>query len=105
MRYKCNRLVETNNIRIETRIRMTKGYSFLGGSEVCFFGGGMISGRLANGDQKLTLEVVKLPPRGELPCISHVYAQPRPQGWFLRRFGLKRGIDFTHERIYRFNSE
>ena len=68
----------------------------------------MISGRLASGDQKLTLEVVLLPPpppRGELPCISHVYTHPRPQGWFLRRFGLKRRIDFTHERIYRFNSK
>ena len=34
----------------------------------------MISGRLASRDQKLTLEVVPLPPppRGELPCISHI---------------------------------
>ena len=69
----------------------------------------MISGRLASGDQKLTLEVVPLPPppplRGEVPCISHVYTHPRPQGWHLRRFGLKRCIDFTHEHIYRFNSK
>ena len=34
----------------------------LGGGGVCFLGGGMISGRLASGDQKLTLEVVPLPP-------------------------------------------
>ena len=106
MRDKCNRLFETNNSRIKTRIRMTTGYS-LGGGRVCFLGGVMISGRLASGDQKLTLEVVPLPPPsgGELPCISHVYTHPRPQGWHLRRFGLKRGIDFTHERIYRFNSK
>ena len=50
---------------------MTTGYSF-GGGGVCFLGGGMISGRLASGDQKLKLEVVPLPPRGELPCISHI---------------------------------
>ena len=106
MRYKCNRLFETNNSRIKTRIRMTTGYSF-GGGRVCFLGGVMISGRLASGDQKLTLEVVPLPPSsgGDLPCISHVYTHPRPQGWHLRRFGLKRCIDFTHERIYRFNSK
>ena len=36
--YKCNRLFETNNSRIETRIRMTTGYS-LGGGAGCFFGG------------------------------------------------------------------
>ena len=79
----------------------------LGGRRVCFLGGVMISGRLASGDQKLTLEVVPLPPSsgGDLPCISHVYTHPRPQGWHLRRFGLKRCIDFTHERIYRFNSK
>ena len=71
MRYKCNRLFETNNSRIETRIRMTTGYSF-GGAGCVFWGGGMISGRLASGDQKLTLEVVPLPPRGEIPCISHI---------------------------------
>ena len=42
---------------------------------MCFLGGGMISGRLASGDQKLTLEVVPLtpPPQGgEIPCISHI---------------------------------
>ena len=61
MRYKCNRLFETNNSRIKTRIRMTTGYPF-GGGRVCFLGGVMISGRLASGDQKLTLEVVPLPP-------------------------------------------
>ena len=37
MRYKCNRLFETNNSRIETRIRMTTGYSF-GGPGVLFGG-------------------------------------------------------------------
>ena len=106
MQDKCNRLFETNNSRIKTRIRMTTGYPF-GGGRVCFLRGVMISGRLASGDQKLTLEVVPLPPSsgGDLPCISHVYTHPRPQGWHLRRFGLKRCIDFTHERIYRFNSK
>ena len=86
---------------------MTTGYSLGGGGGVCFLGVGIISGRLASGDQKVTLEVVPLPPPpgGELPCISHVYTHPRPQGLFLRRFGLKRGIDFTHERIYRFDSK
>ena len=43
---------------------------------MCFLGGVMISDRLASRDQKLTLEVVPLqrppPPRGELPCISHI---------------------------------
>ena len=72
MRYKCNRLFETNNSRIETRIRMTTGYSF-GGGGVCFLGGGMISGRLASRDQKLTLKVVPLPPpppKGETPLYK-----------------------------------
>ena len=41
---------------------MTTGYSFVGGGGVCFSGGVMISGRLASRDQKLTLEVVPLPP-------------------------------------------
>ena len=49
---------------------MTKGYSLGGGGEVCFLGGGMISGRLASGDQKLTLEVVPLPPRGGSPLYK-----------------------------------
>ena len=39
MRYKCNRLLETNNSRIETRIRMTTGYSFGGAGRGVFFGG------------------------------------------------------------------
>ena len=51
---------------------MTTGYSF-GGGRVCFLGGVMISGRLASGDQKLTLEVVPLtppPPGGENPLYK-----------------------------------
>ena len=51
---------------------MTTGYSLGGGGGVFFGGGWMISGRLASGDQKLTLEVVPLPPRGVIPCISHI---------------------------------
>ena len=50
---------------------MTTGYSF-GGAGCVFWGGGMISGRLASGDQKLPLEVVPLPPREVIPCISHI---------------------------------
>jgi len=39
-----------------------------------------------------------LPPRVVLPYINRTYiAAPIPQRvWFLRRFGLKTGIDFAH---------
>ena len=59
-------------------------------------------------------------PRGTLPYTLYRYVPPHQVG-FLRRFGLKTGIDFAHfglesgmvfegatgvyERIYRFNSK
>ena len=62
---------------------MTKGYSLGEGGEVCFLGGGMISGRLASGDQKLTLEVVPLPPpplRGGTPLYKPCIYPPSSTG-------------------------
>ena len=81
MQDKCNRLFETNNSRIKTRIRMTTGYPF-GGGRVCFLRGVMISGRLASGDQKLTLEVVPLPPplRGGTPLYKPCIYPPSSTG-------------------------
>ena len=94
MRYKCNRLFETNNSRIKTRIRMTTGYSF-GGGRVCFLGGVMISGRLASRDQKLTLEVVPLPPplRGGTPLYKPCIYPPLSTGLAF--------ASFWSEKVYR----
>ena len=92
MQDKCNRLFETNNSRIKTRIRMTTGYPF-GGGRVCFLRGVMISGRLASGDQKLTLEVVPLPPplRGGTPLYKPCIYPPSSTGLVFASFWSEKG--------------
>ena len=63
---------------------------------MCFLGGVMISGRLASGDQKLTLEVVPLPPpplRGETPLYKPCIYPPSSTGLAF--------ASFWSEKVYR----
>ena len=67
----------------------------LGGGRVCFLGGVMISGRLASRDQKLTLEVVPLPPplRGGTPLYKPCIYPPSSTGLAF--------ASFWSEKVYR----